>query len=92
LLATFPRFRDLEKQYGSLINAITWSSTKFSHRAPEGYVLMRVFFGGSRNPGAMELDDACLLITARRTQDTPRHRGNACIAPYLSLAQSQPAV
>jgi len=47
------------------INAITWSSTKFNHRAPNGYVLMRVFFGGSRNPGAMELDDQTLLTIAR---------------------------
>ncbi len=47
------------------INAITWSSTKFNHRAPAGYVLMRVFFGGSRNPGAMELDDQTLLTVVR---------------------------
>lgn len=43
------------------INAITWSSKKFNHRAPTGYVLMRVFFGGSRNPGTMEWDDDVLL-------------------------------
>ena len=39
------------------INAITWSSTKFDHRAPEGYVLLRIFFGGSRSPASMDLDD-----------------------------------
>lgn len=39
------------------INAITWSSTKFDHRAPEGYVLMRVFFGGSRHPEMMARSD-----------------------------------
>lgn len=43
------------------INAITWSSTKFNHRAPDGYALIRVFFGGSRNPQMMEKDDQALL-------------------------------
>lgn len=43
------------------INAITWSSTKFDHRAPEGYVLLRVFFGGSRTPEMMDVPDETLL-------------------------------
>ena len=43
------------------LNAVTWSSTKFDHRAPEGHSLLRVFFGGSRSPGTMELDDDELL-------------------------------
>jgi protoporphyrinogen/coproporphyrinogen III oxidase len=48
------------------INAVTWSSTKFDHRVPTGYVLMRIFFGGSRTPAMMNLDDEALLITVRR--------------------------
>lgn len=47
------------------VNAITWSSLKFEHRAPEGYGLVRVFFGGSRSPQSMTLDDDALLATAR---------------------------
>lgn len=47
------------------INAVTISSTKFNHRAPEGHVLMRAFFGGSRSPQSMELDDDTLLETVR---------------------------
>jgi len=47
------------------INAITWSSLKFSHRAPEGWALLRVFFGGSRSPQSLELDDGALLATVR---------------------------
>jgi protoporphyrinogen/coproporphyrinogen III oxidase len=39
------------------INAITWTSTKFDHRAPAGYVLMRTFFGGSRHPEMMAKSD-----------------------------------
>jgi oxygen-dependent protoporphyrinogen oxidase len=48
------------------INAITWSSTKFNQRAPNGYALIRVFFGGSRTPEMMEADDAKILSTVRR--------------------------
>lgn len=47
------------------INAVTMSSTKFDHRAPDGHVLMRAFFGGSRSPESMNLDDAELLQTVR---------------------------
>jgi oxygen-dependent protoporphyrinogen oxidase len=48
------------------LNAITWSSTKFDHRAPEGHALLRVFFGGSRSPATMQLDDAELLTVIKR--------------------------
>lgn len=47
------------------INAITVSSIKFDQRAPQGYELLRVFFGGSRSPQSMELDDEALLRTVR---------------------------
>ncbi|MBI1279201.1 MAG: protoporphyrinogen oxidase [Anaerolineaceae bacterium] len=43
------------------INAITLSSVKFTHRAPDGYVLLRVFFGGSRSPETMSYDNDKLL-------------------------------
>ncbi len=47
------------------INAITYSSLKFDRRAPDGSVLIRVFFGGSRSPQTMELDDGALLGVVR---------------------------
>lgn len=47
------------------VNAVTWSSLKFNGRAPEGYALLRVFFGGSRSPQSMALDDDALLATVR---------------------------
>jgi protoporphyrinogen/coproporphyrinogen III oxidase len=47
------------------INAVTVSSIKFNHRAPNGYVLLRVFFGGSRSPQTVDLDDAALTQVVR---------------------------
>lgn len=47
------------------INAVTLSSVKFDGRAPEGTVLLQAFFGGSRSPQSMALDDETLLRTVR---------------------------
>ncbi|MEO7911618.1 MAG: protoporphyrinogen oxidase [Roseiflexaceae bacterium] len=47
------------------INAVTISSAKFMHRAPDDAVLLRVFVGGSRNPDVADLEDAPLLDLAR---------------------------
>jgi oxygen-dependent protoporphyrinogen oxidase len=41
--------------------ACTFSSVKFAGRAPEGFVLLRVFVGGALQPELLELDDARLL-------------------------------
>lgn len=51
------------------INAITLNSVKFAHRAPDNHLLLRAFFGGSRSPQSMELDDAALYATVRRELD-----------------------
>jgi oxygen-dependent protoporphyrinogen oxidase len=48
------------------LNAVTWSSTKFDHRAPEGHSLLRVFFGGSRSPATMQLGDDELLRVVKK--------------------------
>jgi oxygen-dependent protoporphyrinogen oxidase len=47
------------------INAVTLTSTKFDRRAPEDHVLLRVFFGGSRSPRMMDLDDTELTSVVR---------------------------
>ena len=47
------------------INALTWVSTKFDYRAPEGYALIRAFFGGLRTPESFELADDTLLDMIR---------------------------
>jgi oxygen-dependent protoporphyrinogen oxidase len=44
-----------------LVNAVTLTSTKFDRRAPDDHVLLRVFFGGSRNPQMMDVGDHDLL-------------------------------
>ncbi|MDQ2682597.1 MAG: protoporphyrinogen oxidase [Chloroflexota bacterium] len=43
------------------INAVTISSRKFAGRAPEGWTLMRTFFGGYRSPETFALDDEALV-------------------------------
>jgi oxygen-dependent protoporphyrinogen oxidase len=53
------------KREGLPINAITVASEKFPGRAPQGWTLFRVFFGGARSPGTMELDDEQLLKLVR---------------------------
>lgn len=47
------------------INAITVASKKFNGRAPDGWTLLRVFFGGARSPETMGLSDDELLAVVR---------------------------
>ncbi len=47
------------------IIACSWSSSKFNHRAPEGYALVRAFIGGARAEHLAEQDDAALAQMAR---------------------------
>ena len=37
---------------------VLWASSVFPHHAPAGYCVMRVFRGGSRHPGCVEMSDA----------------------------------
>jgi oxygen-dependent protoporphyrinogen oxidase len=46
--------------------AATFSSVKWPNRAPEGHVLVRVFFGGENGARMVERDDAELERLARR--------------------------
>jgi len=55
----------IPRSEGRKINAITLSSTKFDHRAPQGYALVRTFFGGARSPASVALDDAALTAVVR---------------------------
>ena len=50
---------------GRRIDGITWMSSKWSHRAPEGYALIRVFFGGPHTRAMLDVDDARLTAIVR---------------------------
>ena len=43
------------------ILAASWLSSKWPHRAPDGAVLLRTFFGGARDPRALEQSDRELV-------------------------------
>lgn len=45
--------------------ACTWTSTKFPHRAPAGYALLRVFVGRAGQENQIDWDDAGLLTLAK---------------------------
>jgi|SRR5687768_50000 len=47
------------------VMACTFSSVKFSNRAPEGCVLLRAFVGGALQPELVELDDSELVARVR---------------------------
>jgi protoporphyrinogen/coproporphyrinogen III oxidase len=49
---------------GRRLSAVTFVSSKFAGRAPEGQVLLRVFLGGARDPDVLERDDAALVELA----------------------------
>ncbi|MGQ9793320.1 MAG: protoporphyrinogen oxidase [Anaerolineae bacterium] len=46
--------------------ACTWTSTKFSHRAPADHVLLRVFLGGPHREDTLALDDESTLNLVRK--------------------------
>jgi oxygen-dependent protoporphyrinogen oxidase len=48
------------------INASTWVTSKWPNRAPDGHVLIRVFFGGARHPEHAAMDDDALVSIGRR--------------------------
>lgn len=64
---------------GSPILAVSFSSQKYVHRAPEGKVLLRVFLGGARRPDLAEMDDRKLLpLVAEHLARLLDLRGEPC--------------
>jgi oxygen-dependent protoporphyrinogen oxidase len=53
------------RSLGRPILASTWVSSKWRGRAPEGHVLVRVFFGGARGEDVLQRDDDALVRLAR---------------------------
>jgi oxygen-dependent protoporphyrinogen oxidase len=56
----------LPRLEGSPIVGCTITSTKFPHRAPPGWTLVRVFVGRAGQPDALRFDDAVLIDLARQ--------------------------
>jgi len=55
----------IPRREGRKALACTWTSTKFPHRAPDGYALLRVFVGRAGQEGEIAWDEAGLLQAAR---------------------------
>ncbi len=47
------------------VKAVTWSSTKFAERAPEGYVLIRCFLGNAQEETIVYESDEAILNAVR---------------------------
>jgi len=56
----------IPRSEGRQIMGITWSSSKFPGRAPEGHLLVRAFVGGTKAPELLREDDETLLATVER--------------------------
>ena len=59
----------IPRREGRRALACTWTSTKFPHRAPEGYALIRVFVGRAGQESEVPWDEANLLDLAREELD-----------------------
>jgi oxygen-dependent protoporphyrinogen oxidase len=55
----------IPRREGRRALACTWTSTKFPHRAPDGYALIRVFVGRAGQDADMPRDPAVLVDLAR---------------------------
>jgi oxygen-dependent protoporphyrinogen oxidase len=55
----------IPRREGRKALACTWTSTKFPHRAPEGYSLLRVFIGRAGQENEIDWDETGLLATAQ---------------------------
>jgi oxygen-dependent protoporphyrinogen oxidase len=55
----------IPRREGRKALACTWTSTKFPHRAPDGYALVRVFVGRAGQERQITWDDNALLEIAR---------------------------
>lgn len=55
----------IPRREGRKALACTWTSTKFPHRAPQGFSLLRVFAGRAGQEDQLSWDEAGLLVLAR---------------------------
>lgn len=75
------------------ILAATFVSSKFAHRAPESHVLLRAFFGGSRDPDVLGLSDGELVELARsELAGVLGPFGSHCLARVYRWVQATPQI
>ncbi len=55
---------------GLRTSALSFVSTKFAHRAPQGHVLLRGFLGGVRDAGVLELTDEEMVETVQKDMES----------------------
>ncbi len=70
-LESLPRALDgygyvIPRREGRVALACTWTSTKFPHRAPHGYALLRVFIGRAGQEAEIDWDETNLVQIARQ--------------------------
>jgi oxygen-dependent protoporphyrinogen oxidase len=70
----------IPRREGRTALACTWTSTKFPHRAPQGFALVRVFIGRAGQEAEIPWDEAGLLATA---QDELRQTLGITAAPVV---------
>jgi protoporphyrinogen/coproporphyrinogen III oxidase len=75
----------------SPILAISFSSRKYAHRAPEGKTLLRVFVGGARNAELAEMpDDRLLSLVRKHTEKLLRIQGDPVFCDMAHWPRTMP--
>lgn len=75
----------------SPILAVSFSSRKYAHRAPEGKVLLRVFVGGARRPELAEKpDDELLPLVRSHTERLLRIHGEPAFVDIAHWPNTMP--
>jgi oxygen-dependent protoporphyrinogen oxidase len=75
----------------SPILAVSFSSQKYAHRAPQGKVLLRVFLGGARRPELAKMDDQELLpLVSQHLTRLLEIRGQPCFCDVAHWPGTMP--
>jgi len=77
----------VSRRDGASVNAVTWMSSKWVERAPDGRVLLRASIGGARNPSAASWSNADLIA---RVRDDLRRYLRISNAPMLTRVYRMP--
>jgi oxygen-dependent protoporphyrinogen oxidase len=76
---------------GLRTTALSFVSSKFPNRAPDGHVLLRGFVGGARDPSALSLgDDEMIGVVTRDMKDVLGLRGEPVLRRVYRWPQATP--